>query len=116
MGMKLLITENMLKKFLEDKIGVDLRDKIYMVTSKYDMPFEFDTYFGPKIITQYLNLFGPMYLIYTPKGIILYQRQESNKIILLDKEYNTYSEQEIMYFLGIPPLGLKIDDLIDIYM
>lgn len=115
--MKLIITENKLKNFIENRLGVDLTDKIHMVTNQYELPEEFG-YIRPRMLNSYLNRFGPMYVIETPKGKFLYQNQsDSNFIrtIIVDNRDRLYSEGDIMEYLGIPPIGLSVKDLVDIY-
>jgi hypothetical protein len=116
--MKLIITENKLKNFIENRLGIDLTDKIHMVTNEYELPKEF-SYIRSRMLSRYLNNFGPMYVIETPKGKFLYQNQgDSNfvRVTITDNRDRLYSEDDIMEYLGIPPLGLKIDDLINIYI
>ena len=93
--MKYIITESKLKEFLRNVSGIDLTDKIDMVTSTYDLPMEFDRVMTPTVLRQYLNQFG--------------------RIVIADSNDRTYSENSLMSHLGIPPMGLSIDDIINTY-
>lgn len=113
--MKYIITESKLKNLLKDRLGVDLSGKISMVTNQYDLPMEFDRYIPPKVLNSYLNKFGPMYVIETPKNTFLYQNQAGVPTIT-DKKDRLHSVNSLMSHLGIPPMGLSIDDIIDVYV
>lgn len=113
--MRFIITESKLKSFLKDRLGIDLTDKITMVTSQYDLPMEFDRFITPKMLNMYLNRFGPMYVIETPKRTFLYQEQSGTPTIV-DTNDRLYSVNSLMKHLGIPPMGLSVDDIIDIYV
>lgn len=113
--MRLIITESKLKSFLKDRIGIDLTDKITMVTSQYDLPMEFDHIMTPTTVRSYLNTYGPMYVIETPKRTFLYQKQSGTPTIV-DTNDRLYSVNSLMKHLGIPPMGLSIEDIIDIYV
>lgn len=112
--MKYIITESKLKEFLRNVSGIDLTDKIDIVTSTYDLPMEFDRVMTPTVLRQYLNHFGPMFIIRGPKKTFLYQNQ-SGRIVIADSNDRTYSENSLMSHLGIPPMGLSIDDIINTY-
>ena len=112
--MKYIITESKLKELLRNIAGIDLTDKIEMVTSSYDLPMEFDSVMTPTVLRQYLNNFGPMFIIRGPKKTFLYQNQ-SGRVVIADSNDRTYSEASIMNQLGIPPMGLSMDDIIKTY-
>ncbi len=112
--MKYIITESKLKNLLKDRLGVDLDGKITMVTNQYDLPMEFDKFISPRVLNMYLNRFGPMFVIDTPKKTFLYQNQAGVPTIT-DTNDRLYSVTSLMSHLGIPPMGLTIDDLINIY-
>ncbi len=112
--MKYIITESRLKEMLRKIAGVDLTGKVDIVTSTYDLPMEFDNVMTPTVLRTYLNNFGPMFIIRGPKRTFLYQNQ-SGRVVIADSNDRTYSESSLMNHLGIPPMGLSIDDIINTY-
>jgi hypothetical protein len=113
--MKYLITENQIKRIIKKNFGLDLTDNISMVTNQLELPFEFTQYIPRKILNQYLNVYGPMYVITTPKNMYLGQ-ERANGWIFSDSKDRLVSEREIMKELGIHPLGLTMNDVIDTYI
>ena len=114
--MKYLISESKLKEMLKKVAGVDLTGKISIITNKDDLPMEFNRMFTPRTLNSYLNNFGPIFLIDGPKKSFLYQNQIRNgRIIIADSNGKIHSESSLMDYLGIPPIGLSIDDLINTY-
>jgi hypothetical protein len=112
--MKYLITESKLKEMLRKVAGVDLTGKVDIVTSTYELPMEFDNIMTPTVLRSYLNHYGPMFIIRGPKRTFLYQNQ-AGRVIIADSRDKTYSETSLMDQLGIPPLGLSVDDIINTY-
>jgi len=115
--MKYLITENQIKRIIEKKFGVDLTDKISMVTNKWELPFEFDSFINERMLNSYLNRFGPMFVIQTPKEMYLAQdRGEKNGWSIYNTKESSTSDTKVMRELGIHGLGLSIGDLINAYI
>ena len=109
-------SEDKKKKFLKDKFGLDLTDKIKIVTSVYDVPMEFDDVIGPEAIKRYLNFFGPMYLIRYDGIDYLYQdRGGEYGEVIFGSDDSEYYDNEFAEKLGIDILGFTISDLVDIY-
>jgi hypothetical protein len=71
--MKILIKESQLKSFIKNKLGVDLTDRINIVTNKWELPLEFDSIISPTILYKYLNNYGPMFFIETKNNLYLTQ-------------------------------------------
>lgn len=116
--MKYIITENQIKRIIEKNFGLDLTDKIHMVTSKFDLPKEFRNVIPPSNLNFYLNQFGPMYVIDTPKGMFLAQdrgKDNGNWLIANDSDFGL-TELDVMGYLGIEYLGLSMGDLINTYI
>jgi len=116
--MKVLLTENQLKKFIEDKLGLDLGDKIHMITSKHELPREFHYAFAgdARFFNTSLKHFGPMYVIETPKEKFLYHNRNGKIRIYDENDNRNLSPRDVLRSLGISPYwGFDIDDLIDIY-
>lgn len=119
--MKIIITEsqyhiikedlNKNKKFLINIMGVDLTDKIQMVTSMYDVPREFEEGISLDLIRRMLNKWGPMYLFNLNGKDYLYQ-DRSGYDWFIDSDGFEFVDNEIMEQLGIGVLGLKFSDII----
>lgn len=114
--MKFLITENQLKKFIENKLGVDLKDKFHVVTGMGNLPKEFRYVFNDKLIlNHYILKYGPMYIIKTPEKNFLYQVQDG-EVKIVDNRDTFHSERDVLKALGISPYwGITIKDLIKTY-
>jgi len=113
--MKYLITENQIKRIIKKKFGVDLTDKMIMVTNKWELPFEFDEFMSEKSLNRSLNTYGPMYVIKTPKNMYLGQERK-NGWDIVDKGDRVVNDAQIMRELGIHGLGLSLGDLINAYI
>jgi hypothetical protein len=116
--MKVLITESKMKDIIKSNFGIDLTDKIHMVTNKWELPFEFDKFINDRILNNYLNKYGPMYVFDTPSEKFLAQdRGEINGgWYIVDTTDEWYSELEILQLLGLQYLGMSLGDLINLYM
>lgn len=111
----IIITESKLKSFLTNKIGIDLTGNVELVTNKWELPMEFDNMMSPTIFNTYLNKFGPMYVVHLGKDKYLYQNQ-GDRSVIADSKDRLYSESEIMNRLGIPPLGIKFQEILDLFV
>ena len=111
----IIITESRFKTFIEDKLGVDLTGKVDLVTNKWELPMEFDRLVTPASLNSYLNRFGPMYSIDNGDTKYLYQDQGDRSVIVDTRDF-LYTESEIMNKLGIPPLGVKLKEILDLYI
>lgn len=116
--MKYLITENQIKRIIEKKLYLDLTNKIRMVTNKWELPFEFERFISDRILNSYLNKFGPMFVIETPKDIYLAQDRGVGKKewFLVNSNDSIVNELKVTKELGVHVLGLSIDDLINAYI
>jgi len=112
--MKFIITESAIKDFIKYKFGVDLSNNFEMVTNYEDLPHRFKRLIPPKMVNQYLNYYGPMYVIKNNDDIFLYQKQNELDMFV-NKHDEISSESEILDSLGVGKLGIPIDDLISIY-
>jgi hypothetical protein len=113
--MKYLINESQLKNIIKSNFGVDLTDKIHMVTSKWELPEEFDFFINPRVLNKYLNKYGPMFVFEIGKHSYLTQNQGSDGWMIIDNADRQLSELEFMKILGIEYLGLSMDNLLDEY-
>ena len=113
--MKYLIKESQLKNIIKSNFGVDLTNKIHMVTSKWELPEEFDFFISPRVLNQYLNKYGPMFVFEIGRKSYLTQSHGSDGWMIIDNGDHQLSELEFMKILGIEYLGLSMDNLLDEY-
>jgi hypothetical protein len=111
----IIITESRFKTFIEDKLGIDLTGKVDLVTNKWELPMEFDRIITPTALNSYLNRFGPMYSIENGDTKYLYQDQ-GDRSVIADTRDRLYTESEILNKLGFPPLGIKLKEILDLYV
>lgn len=112
--MKIIINESNVRNLLVNRLGVDLTGKVDMLTSIYHIPTVFVDWMGYHILKAWLNNYGPMYLIHLPDEDILYQKQgKIRDEVLIPSGGDSYTSQEIMDKLGIPPIGLSLDDIVE---
>jgi hypothetical protein len=118
--MKYIITESQVKRIIQKNFGLDLTDQISMVTSKWDLPNEFKEIITDRNLNIFLNRFGPMYVIKTPKDMYLAQPQLTDggrdEWMIFDTTDTSASDHDVMKSLGIYGLGLSMDDLINAYI
>jgi hypothetical protein len=116
---KMVISENdsmteKNKRFLKKKLGIDFTNGIQQVTSKYDVPMEFDDYMPSVLLNLYLNKYGPMYLFeYDGKKYLYQDRGEYESFISNDG--NIYLDNEIPEMIGIDEMGLRFSNILDLY-
>jgi hypothetical protein len=114
--MRVLINESDLRNLLVNRLGVDLTGKVDMLTSIYHIPTVFVDWMGNHILSAWLNNYGPMYLIHLPDEKILYQKQDKIRDgVIIGSSGGGYTSQEIMDRLGIPPMGLTLDDIVNTF-
>jgi hypothetical protein len=113
--MKYLINESQLKNIIKSNFGVDLTNKIHMVTNKWELPFEFE-HINQRTLNNYLNKFGPMYVFEIGKKLYLGQNQgRKDGWTIVDTGDRIVSEFKFMKMIGIEYLGLSMDNLLDEY-
>jgi hypothetical protein len=86
-----------------------------MVTNQYELPMEFDWIISSKVLNQYLNRYGPMYVFEGKKNTYLGQPRK-NEWFVVDKRDYEVSELDVMKDLGIEMLGLSLNDLVSEYI
>lgn len=114
--MKIIINESNVRNLLVNRLGVDLTGKVDMLTSIYHIPTVFVDWMGNHILKAWLNNYGPMYLIHLPDEDILYQHQGKVRdeiVISTEVGGGNHTSQEILDRLGIPPIGLSLDDVVE---
>jgi hypothetical protein len=114
--MKILIKESQLISFIKNKLGVDLTDRINIVTNKWELPMELSGVIHPTNLNGYLNKYGPMFTIKTKNNMYLTQdRGRDNGWFTIDKNGGITDDFEVMTNLGVGKLGLSMNDLISMY-
>ena len=114
--MKILIKESQLKSFIKNKLGVDLTDRIHIVTNKLQLPMELSAVIHSNFFNSYLNMYGPMFIIKTKNNMYLTQdRGKDRGWFVEDKNDRIVDETEVMSELGVGQLGLSMNDLISMY-
>lgn len=111
----IIITESRFKSFIDDKLGIDLTGKVNLVTNKWELPKEFTRLVTPESLNRYLNRFGPMYSIDIGNTKYLFQDQ-GDRSVIVDTRDRLYTESEIMEKLGLPPLGVKLMEILNLYV
>lgn len=114
--MKKSLIESNISNFIKDKLGVDLSDRIIMVTNQYELPMVFDWVLSPKALNQYLNRYGPMYVFKGKKNTYLGQEHKKNEWFIVDERDSQVSEFDVMKDLGIEMLGLSLNNLVSEYI
>ena len=118
--MKLLITESKLKTFIKNKFNIDLTGRVELDPSIYKILNDFDFYFTYDGLRrrQLGDNYGPMYLIELDDNRkVLYQMNySSNHPLIIDNKGDVYDESDFMDFLGIRPLGLTLEQFLDLYI
>ena len=86
-----------------------------MITDYWDLPIGFRRLMSKNAGNQYLNAFGPMFLIRVDgKNYLAQDRIE--KWFIADEHDIEIREDKLMNLLGIDTLGLTIQELIDAYI
>lgn len=118
--MKYIITESKLKSVIKDKFGLDLTGRVELDPSLYKILNDFDLFFSYEGLRRRLNMenYGPMYLIELDDNRkVLYQMNySSNHPLIIDNKGDVYDESDFMDFLGIRPLGLTLEQFLDLYI
>ena len=114
--MKKSLIESNISNFIKDKLGVDLSDRIHMVTNQYELPMVFDRVISSKVLNQYLNRYGPMYVFEGKKNTYLGREHKKNEWFIVDERDSQVSEFDVMKDLGIEMLGLSLNDLVSEYI
>jgi hypothetical protein len=110
--MKYIITENRLKKILDNELGGNL-EWVEMITSEHQIPHEFDYHFSPNLRRKYLKD-GPMYLLKIKGNLFLVQPKKNHSLVCVPG-YGWGYEDIVWDFLGVPPF-ISLMDLIYTYL
>ena len=115
--MKIIITENKLKRIVNNLIGYDLSDHIEIITSWYELDSGGQRLFsdGKEEFNWLLNQFGPMFL-FNVQGDNYYVQPQGKKfgtLVLSDKKNRKIDENDFLKKLGLDILGISLNKLID---
>lgn len=115
--MKFIITENILRKLINNMIGYDLSDHIEMITNWYDLDSEGKELFadGRVEFNWLLNNYGPMYLfnIDNKKYLAQPQSEEYGVLVISYEKNRKINEREFLKIIGIDMLGVGLNKIID---
>jgi len=102
---------------IKKKLGIDLTDRITMITSSRQIPKEFITPFlGRRDYDRLMNQWGPMYFINGKKtNYLAYLRSEEGWMVI-HPEYLIVEPQTVIKDLGLDVLGLDMDQIMDLYI
>lgn len=113
--MTVTLSDIRLKNYLKNKHGVDLTNRIDMVTNYHDLPMEFERSISPDILRRYLNRFGPIYFIKGRKRVFLTQDREIGWFCIDTRGFQ-FPLSEVYEEAGIPEyLAMKPNELYEIY-
>jgi hypothetical protein len=112
--MKYIISESQVKQMIKKFFKKDLSRNIEMITSYWDLPILFRRLMHKNAANLYMNAYGPMYLFTIDGEEYLAQYRE--EWIIYDSRDNQISEFKLMDLLGISPLGLSVQELVDAYI
>jgi len=89
-----------------------------MITTVKDIPRIFFILRDEKEFNRYLNRFGPIYLIERHGLVFLVQARDGHfgKWIITDNRLHDYNEREFMEKLEIPPMGISLNDIIELFV
>lgn len=113
--MKYVITESQAKNLIKKYFKKDLTNNIKMITSWEDLPRAYREMMSKNAGNYFLNSFGPMFLI-TANGKKYLAQDRIEKWVIADEFDETISDDKLMRLLGIEPLGLSMQELIDAYI
>lgn len=114
--MKYIISESQVKHIIKKFFKKDFSEKIQMIQNWDDLSYKFKKVFGLKRrFNNYLNMFGPMYIILVD-GIEYLTQNRKQGWDIVDDNNNSISEDELMNLLGISTLGISMNEFIDAYV
>jgi len=118
--MKYLITESKLKSVIKDRFGLDLTGRVELDPSLYKILNDFDFYFTYDELRRRRNMenYGPVYLIELDDNHkVFYQMNySSDNQLIIDSKGDVYNESDFMDSLGIRPLGITLEQFLDLYI
>jgi hypothetical protein len=118
--MKYLITESKLKSFIKDKFGLDFTGDIELDPNIYKILNDFDecVSYGGLHKRRSSDNYGPMYFINIDNHFkILYQKNYITGMDwIISNRCDSYDESDFMDLIGIRPLGITIEQFLNLYI
>jgi len=118
--MKYLITESKLKSFIKDKFGLDFTGDIELDPNIYKILNDFDecVSYGGLHKRRSSDNYGPMYLITIDDHFkILYQKNYITGMDwIISNRCDSYDESDFMDLIGIRPLGITMEQFLNLYI
>ena len=118
--MKYLITESKLKSLIKDKFGLDFTGDIELGPNIYKILNDFDecVSYGGLHKRRSSDNYGPMYLITIDDHFkILYQMNDiTGQSWIISNGCDVYEESDFMDLLGIRPLGITMEQFLNLYI
>jgi hypothetical protein len=118
--MKYLITESKLKTFIKDKFGIDFTGDVELDPSLHSLFHDFDECVSYETLHRRFTMdnYGPMYLITIDDNFkILYQKNYVTDMDwIISNRCDVYDESDFMDLFGITPIGITIEQLLDLYI
>lgn len=87
-------------------------NRIEMITSKYDIPSDFYTDYTWNTLRDFMNYWGPMYLLEIQEDRFLFQ-QQGNKNFWIVENVGQVMESRVLESLSLT--GLDVNKVIDLY-
>lgn len=87
-------------------------NRIEMITSKYDIPSDFYTDYTWNTLRDFMNYWGPMYLLEIREDRFLFQ-QQNNKNFWIVENVGQVIESRVLESLSLT--GLDVNKVIDLY-
>ena len=113
--MKFVIKEGNLKGFIKKKLGVDLTGKIRMYTRAHSIPKKFKNTIATYDYIRLMNRFGPFFLIDAGHGREFLIQDRGDEFIGVDVNEQYVTESEVLEYLKLDMLGLKLSKIIEMY-
>jgi len=113
--MKFIITEGNLKGFIKKRLGVDLTGKIRMYTDGNSIPVKFKRTIDTSDYNRLMNRFGPFFIIDVGHGNEFLMQNRGHEFIGVDKNEGYVTESEVLKYLKLDMLGLKLSKVIEMY-
>jgi len=114
--MKYIIKESQIKKLIKKYFDKDFSLDIKKIEFFNDLPDTFQELIGSSTFYRHIDRFGPMYLISTSDYGDFLAQDRIEKWTITNYDDIPISEDKLMSILGIAPLGLSMQELIDAYI
>lgn len=114
--MNITLSDIRLKKFLKTSHGLDLTNRIGIITNWHDLPIEFEKLLTPNSLNNHLNNNGPLYYIKGKEDNYLLFPDRYNRWMATNNEPKMFNLMEVYDDAGIPRyLGMTPEELYELY-